>query len=197
MARRDVSKVVRNYFTGPPPFPPLSTILDRALGVDFQEAADGSNAPRFLTATLPSANIITTAGEMSRFYQLLLDEGELDGKRIFARSTVRRAITPQSNGPFELDQTFNLPMRYSLGFMLGGKWVSLFGPDTERVFGHLGFVNIVCWADPERRVAAALMTSGKPLLYPQIYRFFDIPRRIGLACPKAATNGVGGPPPEP
>ena len=71
-----------------------------------------------------------------------------------------------------------------MGFMLGGEWVSLYGPDTQYVFGHLGFTNIVPWADPERQVAAALLTSGKPLIYPQIYYAFDAIRQIGLACAK-------------
>jgi len=26
------------------------------------------------------------------------------------------------------------------------------------------------------------MTSGKPLLYPQLYHLFDIARQIGVAC---------------
>ena len=74
--------------------------------------------------------------------------------------------------------------------MLGGQWLSLYGPDTEHVFGHLGFTNIVGWADPERQVAGALMTSGKPVLYPQIYYLFDIMRQIGRACPKTARRAI-------
>ena len=49
-----------------------------------------------------------------------------------------------------------------------------------------GFTNIICWADPERRVAAALLTSGKPFLYPELYHLFELLRQIGLACPKTA-----------
>ncbi len=71
-----------------------------------------------------------------------------------------------------------------LGFMLGGRYLSLFGPDTEHAFGHLGFTNIVTWADPEREIAVALMTSGKPMLYPQLYSAFDVLLQIGRACEK-------------
>jgi len=68
--------------------------------------------------------------------------------------------------------------------MLGAQWLSLYGPDTRYAFGHLGFTNIIGWADPERRVAAALMTSGKPLIYPEIVHLFDVMRQIGRACGK-------------
>ena len=178
----DVDSVVRNYFTGPPALPPLSFLLRRALGVEFRRATDLSNDPRFLTAVIPAANVIVTANELARFYQLLLDGGSQGGVRIFDPRTIRRATSESSY--FEIDFTLGLPIRYGMGFMLGGDWLSLFGPDTGRAFGHLGFTNIVSWADPERQVAAALLTSGKPLLYPELYYVFDVLRQIGLACPK-------------
>ena len=182
VARRDGKRVARNYFTGPPPLPPLSTLLDRALGLSFRDLVTLSNDPRFLTHVIPSGNIVATANELSRFYQLLLNGGELDGVRIFERRTIQRATAEQSY--LEIDFSIGLPFRYSMGFMLGAKRISLYGPDTQYAFGHLGFTNIVSWADPERQVAAALMTSGKPLLYPQIVYAIDIMRQIGLACPK-------------
>ena len=46
------------------------------------------------------------------------------------------------------------------------------GPSLTNVFG---------WADPERDVAAALLTSGKPTIYPQILDLYDVLRQIGLA----------------
>jgi len=44
--------------------------------------------------------------------------------------------------------------------------------------------NVLTWADPERQVAAALLTSGKPLVYPELYSPWDVLRQIGLACGK-------------
>ena len=75
-----------------------------------------------------------------------------------------------------------------MGFMLGGDWFSLYGPDTQHAFGHIGFTNVICWADPDRRVAAALLTSGKPFLYPELYYLFDVLRQIGLACPRSVAD---------
>ncbi len=178
----EIGAVARNYFTGPPPLPPFSTVLERALGTDFRSAADLSNDPRFLLGIIPSANLVTTARELSAFFQLLLQGGELDGVRIFEPRTVRRATLEEAY--IGLDLTLLMPLRYGLGFMLGGRHASPFGPDTEHAYGHLGFTNIACWADPEREVAAALLTSGKPLVYPELYYAWGIARQIGLACPK-------------
>jgi CubicO group peptidase (beta-lactamase class C family) len=178
----DVVRVARSYFTGPPVLPPISLLLRRALGVDFRRVIDLSNDPRFLTAIIPAGNVIASARELSKFYEMLLNGGELGDARIFEARTVRRATSEQSY--LEFDLTLGLPIRYGMGFMLGGRWFSLYGPDTEHAFGHLGFTNIVSWADPERQLAGAVMTSGKPLLYPEIYYGFELMRRIGNACPK-------------
>src|SRR5207253_6974417 len=131
----EVGGVAVNYFTGPPPLPPLSNILRRALGVEFRQATAMGNDRRFLTGIVPSANVITTANELGRFYQLLLDGGELDGVRIFDPRTIRRATSEQSY--LEIDLTLGLPFRYGMGFMLGADWLSPYGPDTRYAFGHI------------------------------------------------------------
>ena len=184
VAPEDVGRVATNYVTGPPVLPPFSYLFRRGLGVGFHEAVAMSNDPRFLTGLVPAANVVATADEFSRFYQLLLDGGTLDGVRVFDPRTIRRATCEQSY--LEFDFTLGLPFRYGMGFMLGAEWLSLYGPDTAHAFGHLGFTNVICWADQERGVAAALMTSGKPFIYPELYYLFEVLRQIGLACPKAA-----------
>ncbi len=180
--RRDIGKTARNYFTGFPLVPPLRSILHGVLGTDFEQAIDASNDPRFVMGVLPSANLFGTADEMSQFYQLLLDGGELGGVRVFEPRTVWRATAEQSYG--ELDFTLGVPLRYGMGFMLGGDWLSLYGLDTRYAFGHLGFTNIVTWADPQRHLAAAVMTSGKPAIYPEMYQAFAFTNAITAACPK-------------
>jgi len=182
VAKRDVGRVARSYVTGLAPLPPVSTFLNRALGVSLEEAVEMSNDPRFLTAIIPSANVITTAEELSRFYQLLLDGGSIDGVKIFEPRTVRRATAEQSY--LEADLTLGMPLRYSMGFMLGARYISLYGPDTDRAFGHLGLTNIIAWADPDRQVSAALITSGKGVLHAALWDVYSITRQIAESCPK-------------
>lgn len=178
----EVDLVARSYFTGLPVPALVSGQFRRVIGLDFPEIADVANDPRFLTGVIPAGNVVTTANELSLFYQVLLDGGATGGVRIFAPDTVRVATDEAVAG--EIDRTLLAPIRYALGFMLGGSTVSLFGPGTPHAFGHLGFTNVLSWADPEREVAAALMTSGKPFVYPQLHHLLEIPRRIGLACPR-------------
>jgi CubicO group peptidase (beta-lactamase class C family) len=71
VAGRDVPKVARNYLTGPPPLPPLSTLLERALGLPMSDLVAVSNDPRFVRSIFPSGNVMSTATEASRFFDLL------------------------------------------------------------------------------------------------------------------------------
>jgi CubicO group peptidase (beta-lactamase class C family) len=184
VAPREVPRVARSYLTGPPLLPPLSTLMERALGLPMEELVTVSNDPRFLSAVVPSGNVVATANEMGRFYQLLLAGGTLDGVEVFEPRTIRRAVQEQSY--LEFDMTLVLPLRYAMGFMLGGHTLSLYGPNTAAAFGHIGFTNIVTWADPDRQVSGALMTSGKPIIYPEIYYLHDLMWTIGTVCTKTS-----------
>ncbi len=178
----DVPLVGRCYATGAPVLPPVSNLLERALGKAPDAVVEASNDPRFLTGIIPAGNAVASATELSRFFELLRNDGELDGVRILDPRTILRARSEQSYR--EIDFTLGFPTRYGLGFMLGADVLSLFGPDTEQAFGHLGYTNTVGWADPARAVSAALVTSGKPILYPELPDVWALMRRIGIETGK-------------
>ena len=180
----DLETVACNYVTGVPTGPPFAQLLTRALGLPFDELVQASNDPRFLTAIIPSANIVTTAHELSRFYEMLRCGGELDGVTVMERETSMRALTQQSH--FDIDLSLGFPTRFSYGLMLGARLISLYGRDTQHAFGHLGFTNILAWADPQRALACAVLTNGKPTLYPEMYRFYGLMQRITSTMPKVA-----------
>jgi CubicO group peptidase (beta-lactamase class C family) len=182
VAPEDVDLVGRCYATGAPALPPISTVLERALGKPPDAIVEASNDPRFLTGVIPAGNVVASATELSRFFELLRAGGELDGVRIFEPRTIMRARSEQSYR--ELDLTLGFPTRYGLGFMLGAELLSLFGPGTEQAFGHLGYTNTIGWADPERGLSAALVTSGKPILYPELPDVWALMRRVGRCVPR-------------
>lgn len=177
----ELDRVAVNAFTGRElPFP-VSRLVHRALGVGFRQAVELSNDPRYVTRIVPAGNIYATAGEAARFYELLLNEGELDGRRVLRARTIRRARTESSY--LELDLTLAVPIRYGLGFQLGSDVMSLYGPGTGQAFGHLGFIHIFTWADPQRRLAAALLTSGKPFVGLHLRRVYELLAAIARGCP--------------
>ncbi|HET8592177.1 MAG TPA: serine hydrolase domain-containing protein [Solirubrobacterales bacterium] len=182
VAPEDVDEVALNYVTGPPLLPPLSNLVKRVLGSSLDEVVELSNDPRFLTAVIPSASVITSASELSRFFEIFRAGGEMDGVRVMEGRTIRRALTEQAH--LELDFTLVFPTRFAYGLMLGADLVSLYGRDTDLAFGHLGLINIMGWADPERAISVGLITTGKAIVYPELYRFYAVMQRITSEVPK-------------
>ena len=182
VAAENLDLVGLNYVTGPPLLPPLSNLVSRVLGNPIDKVVELSNDPRFLEAVVPAANIVTNANELARFFEIFRAGGELDGVRVMEPETIARALTEQAR--MEMELSLGFPTRFSLGLMLGAKVLSLYGRDTDQAFGHLGLINIMGWADPERGLSAALITSGKPMLYPELPRFFGVMQTITSKVPK-------------
>jgi CubicO group peptidase (beta-lactamase class C family) len=172
-----VDQVAKNALTGYPIIPPIKQLLQRALGLSMKEVVDLSNDPRFLTGIIPSANICSTADEISSFYQCMLQGGEWNGESVFAPRTIRHAVAEQSY--WEFDLTLGFPIRYSLGFMLGNPRAGPLGSDNPFAFGHVGLSNVFTWADPERGISVALLTSGKPIMSPHVVPLFALQSEIG------------------
>jgi len=183
VAPEDVPRVAENAFTGRPPPWPWSKVVERALGAGMAEATRISNTPEWLTNIVPSGNIVSTADELCRFFQLLLDGGVQDGIRVFGPRLVRRAVVETSY--LEMDFTLLLPVRYGSGLMLGTERASPFGPGTPRAFGHHGFINVFGWADPERDISVAFLTSGKPFVSGHLPRLLAVLDRISEAFPRS------------
>jgi CubicO group peptidase (beta-lactamase class C family) len=182
VAREDVDAVGHSYATGPKLLPPVSTAMTRVLGLPGDEVTRISNDPRFLTAIVPAGNVVTTANEMSRFMEILRQGGTLDGVQIMSTRALKRALNERSF--HEFDRTLGLPIRFGSGYMLGAKQISLYGPDTDDAFGHLGFTNMMFWADPRREITVGLITSGKPYVTPHVGMLWRMMQAIGEEAPK-------------
>jgi CubicO group peptidase (beta-lactamase class C family) len=163
VAPEHAAHVAQNVETGFPLGFAIGGLLKRAVGEAWGSVLRMSNDDRFLTGVIPSGNVIVTARDISAFYQCLLNGGTLDGTRVFDEATVEKALRP-GNNRIDIDRMLGLPMLYSTGFMLGSDSISLFGWNHPRAFGHVGMSNLFTWADPDRELVVALLTTGKPVL---------------------------------
>ena len=187
VAPEDVDRVGLNYMTGAPVLPPLSTLLTRALGASPADVVSASNDPRFITATIPAGNVVTTANELSRFFEVMRCGGELDGVRVLEPETIGTALTQQSH--LEFDFSLGFPTRFSYGLMLGARVLSLYGRDTQYAFGHLGYINILGWADPER---GALSRDRHQRQADRLSRDAELPRPLAADHLRSSKGGLLG-----
>ncbi len=176
-----VGELARNYATGPRQGPLLNKLIRRALGTDMESVEGISNDPRFYQAVIPAANLVGTAEEVSAFFQMMLDGGRWRRRRICEPGTIRGAV--REVGRRTLDRTLLLPMRYSAGLMLGDEPFGLWGPHSGAAFGHVGLINKFAWADPQRELSAAILTSGMLLVAHHLVPFGNLVRVIGNSFP--------------
>lgn len=140
----------------------LDKYVENVLGGGFDQVLEVITDRRFFIDPIPSANMVATAEEVSRFYQMLLDLGKYKRRRIMDPLTVDHLTW--ETGPHKFDNQLKLPMRFTPGMMMGGSPIGIFGRNSSNAFGHLGLLNILTWADPDRDISVALLTSGKPIL---------------------------------
>jgi CubicO group peptidase (beta-lactamase class C family) len=128
---------------------------------DASRAIRAWNLPLIRQAVIPAAGLHTTARDMARFYQMMLNAGELDGKRVLKADSIERARTP-SYKPGERDLEWNQPAHFGHGLHLGGHADSIWGGtrSTERTFGHDGWATNASWADLDRGVLCVILNNG-------------------------------------
>lgn len=117
-------------------------------------------------AVIPAAGVSTTARDLARFYQVLLDGGVRDGVQVIDPAAIEAARRPSSDG--EWDQLLGSPVRWAQGFQLGGpvedgRWPrAMGGLSSPLTFGHNGSKCCIGWADPSRGLAFAYLTDLLP-----------------------------------
>ena len=172
--------IAENYATGMHDLFLFSKLVEYSLGSSIQTIVNLAKDQRFFDGIIPSVNMVATAPEVSLFFQTLLNGGRLGDVRICKEETVQ--MMTRETGYTWFDRRLMMPMRYSNGLMLGNEPQGLYGPKTKQAFGHIGFLNILCWADPERDIAVSFLNTGKSLGGPHLIAFANVIRAISDGC---------------
>lgn len=183
VALDDVPSVAPSYVTGKPLPAPIAKAFKIAVGGTPQRIIPFSNTPAFLTSVIPSSSTVSTAFELSRFAEILVRGGELDGVRVLSPATVTAATREARRLRPDLAMGL-MPLRWGTGYMLGSKRFGPFGLDAPQAFGHTGLTDIAVWADPSRSLAAGVISSGKPGRHPEAKRYTALLDRIAAEIPR-------------
>jgi CubicO group peptidase (beta-lactamase class C family) len=109
------------------------------------------SAPR--TAN-PSGGLFSTATDMVRFYQAILNGGELDGKRIVSREAVAEMTKLQTS---DLMTGFTPGNGWGLGWCIVREPQEATAAVSPGTFGHGGAFGTQGWVDPEKKMIFVLM----------------------------------------
>jgi CubicO group peptidase (beta-lactamase class C family) len=145
-------RIVVNYCSaGPAGNQKLEPCGHTTLGGDSRKLRAGA------TYSAPEFGLFSTALDLSRFYQMMLNGGTYEGKRLLSKASVA-AMT--------MTQTGDLATGHNPGSTFGLTWevtrdaagaAMLWSPGT---FGHGGAFGTHGWIDPAKQVVGVFMVQG-------------------------------------
>ena len=100
----------------------------------------------------PSGGLFSTAADMARFYQMVLNGGELDGKRIVS-----------AKGATEMTKPHNVAgktIQYGLGWFNNAAEKKSAPHMSDKSFGHGGAFGTHGWVDPEKKMITVFMVQN-------------------------------------
>ncbi len=134
---------------------------------------------RFMGGVAGHAGLFSTAADLARFAQMMINGGELDGVRVFSKLTVAKFTEPQTPP----DQTILRGLGWDIDSPFSANRGELFPIGS---FGHTGFTGTSVWIDPSTRSYVILMANSvHPSLRPAI-----TPLRAEVATIVAAAAGM-------
>jgi CubicO group peptidase (beta-lactamase class C family) len=110
----------------------------------------------------PGSAGYATARAMAALYQMMLNGGELAGRRIVSPRLLQYAIRNHTGD--RVDEFMGMPMHRGLGPHLRGTTENvrgLGGFASPRAFGHGGVGTSYCWGDPDSGVSFAYITNNR------------------------------------
>lgn len=109
----------------------------------------------------PAGGLFSTAADMGRFYAMIANGGELDGKRILSAKAVKDMTTPVSAGGKQLN--------YACGWQCNTETQRVCAAMPVGSFGHGGAFATNGWVDPQSGIVTVFLVqnvlvpdSGKP-----------------------------------
>ena len=128
------------------------------------------------------AGLFSTADDLARFAQMMLNGGELNGVRLFSPLTVAKFTEPESPP----DQPILRGLGWDIDSPLSGNRGELFPIGS---YGHTGFTGTSIWIDPSSQTYVVLLANSvHPTTRPAI-----TPLRAKVATIVAAAAGISQP----
>jgi CubicO group peptidase (beta-lactamase class C family) len=100
----------------------------------------------------PSGGLFSTALDMARFYEMIRQGGQLDGKRIVSEKGVAEMTKSHTAG--------GKTIQYALGWFTNGAEKKVIQGFSDKSFGHGGAFGTLGWIDPERKMTVVFMVAN-------------------------------------
>jgi len=102
----------------------------------------------------PAGGLYSTAGDVTRFYQMMLNGGTFNGKRVLKKETAALMTQTQTG---DIKTGFVDGMSWGLGFQVVKVPMGVTESLSAGTYGHGGAYATQSWADPKRGIILVMM----------------------------------------
>ncbi len=115
---------------------------------------DGIRFRRGAKSPMPEGGLYSTAGDMARFYRMMLNGGSLDGRKILSPAAVSLMTTVNTG---DLKTGFAPGMGYGLGWAVVREASGTFRYNSIGTYSHGGAYRTYGWVDPAKDMVGVIM----------------------------------------
>lgn len=102
----------------------------------------------------PAGGLFSTAEDVLKFYQMMLNGGTWNGKRLLSEAALKQATSTQTG---DIKTGFVDGMSFGFGFAVVKEPIAVTGMLSKGTFGHGGAYATQSWADPQKNLILILM----------------------------------------
>jgi CubicO group peptidase (beta-lactamase class C family) len=145
--------------------PRVERIAEVRVPADQQDGPEWNwNSRYWRTLGAPWGGVLSTVGDLARFVQMMLRDGQCDDSRLFAPSTIAAATTNQLEPLHDIPDADRRTRGWGFGWRLNwtghaATFADLLAAET---YGHWGATGTLWWINPVRKVGLVLL-STQPL----------------------------------
>ncbi len=132
----------------------IAATYDRKDGKLVRSKGDIIGLPPDAKFPIPAGGLYSTASDLARVYRMMLNRGELDGKRILSPAAVRQMTQVQTG---ELTSGFTSGMGFGFGWGVVREPKDVTAMLSPGTFGHGGAFGTQGWIDPQKDLILILL----------------------------------------
>jgi CubicO group peptidase (beta-lactamase class C family) len=132
----------------------LAGMYDRKDGKLVANPGSLIGPPAHSRHPIPAGGLYSTGADQARFYRMMLNGGQLDGKRVLSEVSVKEMTKAQTG---DLKAGFTPGMAHGLGFAVVRQPQGVTAMLSPGSFGHGGAFGTQAWADPVRDLFVVLL----------------------------------------
>jgi CubicO group peptidase (beta-lactamase class C family) len=144
------------FYPSPEQVRRAAVVYERKNGALRPVAAFRGGLPQGARYPLPAGGLFSTAPDLARLYQMLLNGGTAGGRRYLTEATLAEMTRVQTG---DLKAGFSEGIGFGLGWSIVRHPVGVTDMLSPGSYGHGGGYGTQCWIDPHRGLFTVLLTQ--------------------------------------